>query len=64
MLINFSVLDDEELITVGSEIDIPENLGGGDDSSNLQGAVITLAVIVALGVVAVAAVLIYIKRRK
>ena len=62
-MINFSILEDEEVITVGSEIDIPENLGG-DDSSNLQGAVIALAVIVALGVVAVAAVLIYIKRRK
>ena len=56
-------MEDEEVITVGSEIDIPENLGG-DDSSNLQGAVIALAVIVALGVVAVAAVIIYIKRRK
>ena len=56
-------MEDEEVITVGSEIDIPENLGG-DDSSNLQSAVIALAVIVALGVVAVAAVIIYIKRRK
>jgi hypothetical protein len=56
-------LADEE-ITVGSEIDIPESTGGGDDSSNLQGAVIALAVIVALGVAAVAAVFIYIRRRK
>jgi hypothetical protein len=68
LLINFtfSLLEEEDLASVGNAIDVPDNQGGGDDDngSDLLGAVIALAVIVVVGVVAIVGAVIFIKRKQ
>jgi hypothetical protein len=66
LLINFtfSLLEEEDLASVGNAIDVPDNGGDDENGSDLLGAVIALAVIVAVGVVAVVGAVIFIKRKQ